>query len=166
MARDLTDLSQLESGAFQMKKDRIGLKPWLEDIASRFKRITSEHEVVFEYWIEEDTLEIWADRQRLSQAVFNLLTNAHRHTPEKGKIRLEIGSEKDQVLIRVWNQGSRIAIEELNEVWKGFYRGKKEEERGMGLGLAIVDQIVKAHHGNRSVENRENGVLFTLKFPK
>jgi signal transduction histidine kinase len=54
----------------------------------------------------------------------------------------------------------------LDYLWQGFYRGKREESRGMGLGLAIVDQIVKAHGGERLVENHENGVLFTLRFPR
>lgn len=166
MARDLTDLSQLESGAFQMKKERIGLKAWMEGIADRFQRMSGSRDFEFQYGIEDEELEIWADRQRLSQAVFNLLTNAARHTREKGRIRLKIGSASEQVFIQVWNQGPGISADELGELWKGFYRGKKEETRGMGLGLAIVDQIVKAHHGERSVENREGGVLFTLKFPK
>jgi len=166
MARDLTDLSQLESGAFQMKKEKIVLQSWLEGVAGRFQRMTSMRGLLFEYVMADADLEIWADRQRLSQAVFNLLTNAARHTPDKGRVRLELGTANEQVLIRVWNQGPGIPVDELSEVWKGFYRGKNEEKRGMGLGLAIVDQIVKAHHGERSVENREDGVLFTLKFPK
>lgn len=144
MARDLTDLSQLESGAFQMKKEKIQLGSWMEGIADRFQHLAVSDGIVFEHAIQEPTLEIWADRQRLSQAVFNLLNNAKSHTVERGMIRFAIDSTADEVLISVWNQGPEIAPDEMDQVWNGFYRGKKEVSRGMGLGLAIVGQIVKA----------------------
>ncbi len=166
MARDLTDLSQLESGAFQMKKEKIEVRTWMEGVVERFRRMADTEQIEFQYEIEDSELNLWADRQRLSQAVFNLLNNARGHTGEKGLIRFTISSDLFHVWIRVWNRGERIDSEEIAELWKGFYRGRKEESRGMGLGLAIVDQIVKAHHGERGVENQENGVLFTLKFPR
>jgi signal transduction histidine kinase len=166
MARDLTDLSQLESGAFQMKKEKIDVRTWMEGIAERFRRMSGSDQIDFLEKIDEDDLILWADRQRLSQAVFNLLNNARRHTGINGVIRFTIDSDPSHIWIRIWNQGHPIDSKEIEELWKGFYRGKKEESRGMGLGLAIVDQIVKAHHGERAVENREKGVLFTLKFPR
>lgn len=166
MARDLTDLSQLESGAFQMKKEKIEVKPWMDGITDRFRRMAGSEEIEIHSEMEDATLILWADRQRLSQAVFNLLNNAKRHTGENGLIRFAISSDPSHLTIQVWNRGEAIDPEEIAELWKGFYRGRKEESRGMGLGLAIVDQIVKAHHGEREVENREAGVLFTLKFPR
>ena len=166
MARDLTDLSQLESGAFQMKKEKIDLRSWMEGIVERFRHMPGFDQIQFVEKIEEGDLILWADRQRLSQAVLNLLNNARRHTGANGMIHFTIGSDSSQIWIRVWNLGHTIDSNEIEELWKGFYRGQKEESRGMGLGLAIVDQIVKAHHGEREVENKENGVLFTLKFPR
>lgn len=166
MTRDLTDLSQLESGVFQMKKEKIEVRTWMEGVVERFRKMADSEQIEFQHEIEDSELNLRADRQRLSQAVFNLLNNARGHTGENGVIRFTIGSDPSHVWIRVWNRGEKIDSEEIDELWKGFYRGRKEESRGMGLGLAIVDQIVKAHHGERRVENRENGVLFTLKFPR
>lgn len=165
MARDLTDLSQLESGAFQMKRDVIRVEDWMAGITERFQRMAGTDRIAFAWSLAEPDLELRADRQRLSQAVFNLLNNARRHTGPGGAIRFDIIDLGSMVRMTVWNQGDPVAQEELDQVWQGFFRGSREASRGMGLGLAIVDQIVKAHHGERAVENRDGGVLFTLDFP-
>jgi signal transduction histidine kinase len=165
MARDLTDLSQLESGAFRMKKEDISLDEWMGGIAERFLRLVGD-ERVFVTVNECKGLALRADRQRLTQAVFNLLNNARRHAGPEGRIRFGVKASGQMVEIAVWNQGDPVDPGDLDYLWQGFYRGKREESRGMGLGLAIVDQIVKAHGGERLVENHENGVLFTLRFPR
>ena len=107
------------------------------------------------------------DAVRVRQCVMNLLTNADRHTPANGTIRMRTGSDDGVVTIEVHNTGGDLTPEELDRVFDRFYRADPARQRttgGTGLGLAIVKHLVEAQRG-RVWARRDNGLVFGFSLP-
>jgi PAS domain S-box-containing protein len=109
------------------------------------------------------------DGERIAQAVSNLIGNALKYSPENEPITVEVRGEADTVVLSVHNRGEPIAAELLPNLFTPLHRGKDTEKgvRSIGLGLYIVDQIVKSHGGAVQVTSkREEGTCFTLRLPR
>ena len=113
---------------------------------------------------------LWADEQRLSQVLGNLLENALRHTPSGGSVEVNCVRDGDRLRIAVADTGEGIAAEHVNRVFERFYRADSARDRehgGAGLGLAIAKALVEAHAGAISVASAGpgGGATFTLAMP-
>ena len=113
---------------------------------------------------------LWADEQRMSQVLGNLLENALRHTPPGGSVDLRCRREGDHVKIAVTDTGEGIAAQHLTRVFERFYRADTARDRehgGAGLGLAIAKALVEAHRGSISVASAGpgTGTTFTIDLP-
>ncbi len=115
--------------------------------------------------------QILLNRARMEQVLGNLLSNALRHTPPKGKVELAVGRRDDarSVLIEVSDTGEGIPEESLPFVFDRFYRADRSRSRergGTGLGLAITRELVEAHGGSIEVSNRQGGgTVFSIELP-
>ncbi|MEX7472677.1 sensor histidine kinase [Mycobacterium adipatum] len=113
---------------------------------------------------------LWADEQRLSQVLGNLLQNALRHTPSGGSVEVSCIRDGDRLRITVADTGEGIAPEHLTRVFERFYRADSARDRehgGAGLGLAIAKALVEAHSGTISVASSGPGAgaTFTIDLP-
>ncbi len=112
----------------------------------------------------------WADEQRLSQVLGNLLENALRHTPSGGSVEVSCVRDGDRLQIAVADTGEGIAPEHLTRVFERFYRADAARDRehgGAGLGLAIAKALVEAHGGSIYVASAGlgAGATFTVDLP-
>jgi signal transduction histidine kinase len=152
-----------------MRRDRIDLARLTREAVRRFqplaqdKAITLTAEMDDELWIE-------GDADRLMQVLVNLLDNALRHTPERGAVtcravRLADAPGWAEVTIR--DTGPGISPEDLPRVFDRFYQAEKARRRGgAGLGLAIVQEIVRAHGGQAGVDSPAGqGAIFWVRLP-
>ena len=106
------------------------------------------------------------DRDALTRAVHNLVTNAIRHGRVGGWVGVRSFAENGHVVIRVDDDGPGITPEDLPHLFEPFYRGRNAQVKGSGLGLAIVDRVARAHGGSVAAANRrEGGASFTLRLP-
>jgi two-component system sensor histidine kinase BaeS len=109
------------------------------------------------------------DRKRLEQVVVNLLTNALRYTDAGGRVSLSVGRVGDDAVLEVADSGVGIPPEDLPQVFTRFWRGEKSRSRatgGAGIGLSIVQELVRAHGGQVSVESTvEQGSVFRVVMP-
>lgn len=108
------------------------------------------------------------DRLMLRRAIGNLLSNAVRHTPEKGRITLRIADDPANVVLSVENSGPSIAPEHLPRLFDRFYRVDPSRQRfgeGAGLGLAITRSIARAHGGEVAVRSANGLTTFELRLP-
>ncbi len=108
------------------------------------------------------------DRQRLNQAIANLLDNALAYTPKGGAITLALEVQSEHVRILVRDTGPGLSAADLTKIWSRFTRGSAATANtpGMGLGLSLVHAIAHAHNGQSGCENRpEGGAEFWIKLP-
>jgi len=113
--------------------------------------------------------EIRGDHDRLEQVVINILSNAHKYTPENGKITVYVGVMFSEVYMKVVDTGIGIPNDEIPHIFERFYRVDKARSRemgGTGLGLSIVKEIVEAHGGTITINSQlGKGTEVTVNLP-
>ena len=112
---------------------------------------------------------VWADKQLLQMALFQLLDNAAKYSRPGSSIVVDVQEEPAEMFISVRNEGSFIPAEERDKVFQRFYRSPGSEHRaaGTGIGLSVVRRITEAHQGRTWVtSDPENGTTFVLTLPR
>ena len=113
--------------------------------------------------------QVWADEERVLQVLANLLTNALRHTPQGGEVRLRAFRQGEAVAFQVADTGPGIPEEHLPHIFERFYRvdkARSRKEGGSGVGLTVAKGLVEAMGGRIFVESRVGeGTTFTFTLP-
>lgn len=147
LVNELLDISRLQSGTAEVLKQTFNLTKTIREIISGFGRL-NEHEgynIVFE--ASEDVY-INADESRISQVIYNLITNAINYTVQDRRIVVRQKVSGDKVRIEVSDNGEGIEKEDLPYIWDRYYRVDKKHRRaivGTGLGLSIVKTVLESH---------------------
>ena len=118
------------------------------------------------HFLLEGTATLSCDKTWMSEAVTNLLKNACEHTAPTGEIRVRITETPQEVRCVISDNGGGVAEEELPMIFERFYQAKGRKSQGVGIGLNIVKEIIRRHHGHISAVNIPGGLEFTLYFPK
>jgi signal transduction histidine kinase len=107
------------------------------------------------------------DPGRIRQVFANLVDNAIKYTPDRGRVRIEAFRDGDRVGVAFSDTGIGIGNDEIDQIWDRLYRGKRvRHHAGLGLGLSLVKAIVHAHGGSVKVESEEGkGSVFTVFLP-
>jgi two-component system sensor histidine kinase BaeS len=149
MLDGIDDLTQAQASSLNLARQEIELTTFLGNIVERYRAAAGEKGVTLEVVTGGDVT-AWADPDRLSQVVINLLQNAIRAVPYGGSVRLEGGSARSGTFIEVRDTGHGIPGEERPHIFERFYSGPGG---GLGLGLAIVKELVEAHGGKIEVHS-------------
>jgi signal transduction histidine kinase len=168
MVDDLFDLSRIESGTLSLSPDRIEVSDLVSDTIASMDPVARARGV----WLTgaaDGPLPVYADPRELSRVLSNLLTNAIRHTPEGGRVRVAATAEADAVLITVADGCGGIPEADLARVfdlaWRATAARTPDADGGAGLGLTIVRGIVEAHSGQVRVVNAGEGCSFEVRLP-
>ena len=166
--QDLENLAKVESDNLKLDKTQINLNELSEKAVGNFAAEIDKKKLnVSIYGESSDT---YADQNRVSQVIINLVSNAVKYTPEHGIIKIFISEDKQFVRLSVSDNGIGIPEDELPYVFERFYRADKSRNRmtgGSGIGLAIVKSIVTAHGGMVEADSHLNeGSRFVVKLPK
>ena len=112
---------------------------------------------------------VYADRMKIGQVVYNLVDNAIKFSPEHGKITATVTNKNDKVFVSIKDEGPGIEKEKQNKVWDRFYKAdssRGKDKQGTGLGLAITREIIKAHGENIDLISTEGaGSEFIFSLP-
>jgi two-component system sensor histidine kinase BaeS len=158
----IEDLSQAEASSLSLKKERMKLEPFLQNIVDRFGNLFAEKRVGLELECDGG-LTANADPDRLSQILINLLSNALKATESGGKVRLKGYRNPAGVSIEVADNGCGIRQEDLPFIFERFY---KATGGGIGIGLAIARELAQAHGGKIEVKSEYGkGSVFTVSIP-
>jgi len=164
----LLDVSRLESGHFEIQKQRLSLEDMIHDAAHELYPLINEKGIVLSENIPATLPEVEADRERLRQAMTNLLSNAIKFSPDGSDIIVKAEDKGNELLVQVTDHGIGIPREALLHLFERFYRVKTPAGvGGAGLGLYITRQIVEAHGGRIWVESElDKGSTFFFTVPK
>ncbi|WP_235062566.1 sensor histidine kinase [Thermoanaerobacterium aotearoense] len=168
LINDIELLNKIEIDNLKINKARFNLSELIKILLINYESIFVNKNQHLEKNIEDDIF-VNADKDRLSEVLINLLTNANKYTGEGGNIKVRLYSEGQYAVITVSDNGIGISKEDLPFIYERFYRSEKSRSRdygGSGLGLSIAKAIIKAHNGTINVESILNeGTKFTVKLP-
>lgn len=164
LAEDLLLLTQLEAGGGHLSPTDLDAAELLADVAEAGRMLDGRRRVEADVRAE---LPVRVDRDRLTQALLNLVDNAIGHTPPDGQVRLVGRREDRDIVLEVHNQGAPIPAEHLPRLFDRFYRVDRSREPGRhaGLGLAIVKAIVQASGGTVGAWSDAAGTRFVIRLP-
>jgi len=162
---DLLDVSRLEAGRLELKRQEIDLAAIATDAVARLQLNAEEHRLKVSF--PDGFPKITADPGRIEQVVINLVENAIKYaTP--GLVLISGENAGDDIVVRVADEGEGIDPDHLPNIFLKFYRrGSGERRTGTGLGLYICRGIVQAHGGELTVERSDPaGTVFAFRLPK
>lgn len=170
LVNDLQELSQLESGAFQLEFTSISPSIIMETIQRNFSHQFEEKNLQLEMEIEPQLPKILIDKDRIIQVLTNLVGNALQYTLSGGRVLIKVHREKSNLLFTVSDTGIGISAEQLPNIFNRFYRTDKSRTRasgGSGIGLTIAKALVIAHQGRIWAESdgEGKGSIFTFLIP-
>ncbi len=167
MLNTLMDISEAETGTMQLHLERVNLPEILTSVIELYRYVAEEKQIEVQAAYPPE-LSLTGDRERLQQALANLLDNAIKYTPIGGRVVIEALENPEQVVIRANDSGPGIPPAEIPKIWDRLYRGdQSRSQRGLGLGLSLVKAIITAHHGQVEVTSRpDTGSVFTVCLPK
>ena len=150
---DISDLSAIESGQFELHLERLRLRRVVSEIVALAKSQRAAADISFSITIPESII-VEADRTRLEQILYNMIDNAVKFNRPGGSVTISAEDKDGSVAISIEDTGAGIAALDLPRIFERLYRGDKSRSRkteGAGLGLAIVKHLVHAHGGELTV---------------
>lgn len=170
LVNELLDISRIESGKITMKLEPQDLKDILEAVADLLSVQLKTKDIKLDVKITKETAKVNADRNQIERVFINLIGNAVKFTPAKGKISVTSHPSDDFLQIDVSDTGIGIPEDALTSVFDEFYRVDNpinQEVKGTGLGLSLIKHIVEAHKGKIWVKSKlGQGSTFSFTLPK
>jgi len=167
LVSDLLDISKIESGKMQLKKETVNVNKIIEENLTGFDKVMKDKKHVFQRELSKDIPDINADIDKITQVFINLLNNAVKYTQEGGTIRVKTVSLQREIMVEVSDTGEGIAPENIDKIFDKFTRVTAEKKEGTGLGLPIAKDIVSLHNGRMWVKSElKKGTQFYFTLPK
>ena len=165
---ELLDISRIESGELPLHKGDFSLLKLVTETIEDIKAADQSHQINFELSDAKD-IEVFADKDRVTQVLNNLLTNAIKYSPNAKEVNVKLYVDGKCAVVSVEDFGIGMDELELNKIFERFYRVSGEDEvtfPGFGIGLYIVKDIVERHEGKIWVESeKQKGSKFYFALP-
>lgn len=170
LIEDLLDISRMVSGKLRLRVEVIELAPVAQEALAVITAMANAKNIHLESSIDPAAGNVSADADRMQQVLWNLLGNAVKFTPPHGRISINLRRDVQHVSIRIEDSGEGIAPEFLPHVFERFRQadaGPTRRHGGLGLGLAITQQLVELHGGSIDVQSAglQKGAIFTVRIP-
>lgn len=153
LVSDLLDISKLQSGAMPIEKKVFSLTNCTSDILSRFANLSQQQGYSLNFEAEGEAF-VFADRARIEQVLYNLISNAVNYSGDRKEIVVRESLTQAFVRVEIIDSGNGIEPEKLQHIWDRYYRADKNHQRavvGTGLGLSIVKEILDLHDARYGV---------------
>lgn len=164
----LLHLNRLENGTTEIKRELVNLSSVVNGLSTTHEALIESSGIMFFANVDPNVMVV-GDQDLISQAVANLLSNAVRYTPENGMVNIDLTRENGYARISVTDTGVGISEEDMKKVFSRFWRAdvaRQNVDGGLGIGLALVKEVVDQHFGDVSVASRlGEGSTFTMRIP-
>lgn len=166
MVEELLDFSRMQGGGFSLIKQKTDILAELEESLLMFDQRAHREGVEIVYDPVDFIAPVMGDKNRLKQVFVNILDNALKYTENGDKINIRIYESEKDVVIKIADTGEGISKEDLTQVKTKFYKGTGAR-RGSGIGLAVVDEIIRRHNGTFDIDSvKGEGTTVTICIPK
>jgi two-component system, sensor histidine kinase and response regulator len=168
MIDDVLDFQKLHSGRMKFHMQENSIAVTVDDAFNTMRPHAATSGVHLGVDLEHNLPVAVYDNDRMAQVLINLISNAIKFTPERGRVLVSAHRQQEHMILKVSDTGYGIPKEDLSKVFDQFYRVHRpgKEIKGTGLGLAIVNKIVTAHGGRIEVESElGRGTTFTVFLP-
>lgn len=170
LVNDLIDAAKISSGGIEVHREPHELGQLIESGIETWQLMATAHGVQLACRLAPEVHVLDVDPERLMQVLNNLLENAFSNTPSGGRVELHVETTSDGVAIEVEDTGSGLSAEDLQHIFTPFWRARstKQSHRGLGLGLAIAENLVKGHQGTLSArsDGPGKGCTFRIHLPR
>ncbi len=170
LVSDLLDLSRLQMGKLSINRQPLSLSTIIHDAIETVKKEAADRRISLEVELQHEIMVVEGDPIRLGQIAWNLLNNAVKFTPPEGKVRIALSAEGEEANLVIEDTGQGISAEFLPHVFEMFRQADASSARrqgGMGIGLALVRQLVALHGGGVKAESegKGKGARFIVRLP-
>ncbi|NER18687.1 ATP-binding protein [Spongiivirga citrea] len=155
LVNQILDISKIESGNMGLSISQVKPIEVINSIVHDFKAAAYHKQIDFDLDINNKNVTGWTDVDALQKIVTNLLSNALKFTPENGKIKVRADAKNSKLYFEIKNSGDGLTSEEKANIFKRFYQSQ-HAKGGTGIGLALVNELVKLHGGTIEVDTVEN----------
>lgn len=165
LVEDLLDFSRMQQGNMSLRLEKIDVLAELDETIFSFKERSKRDGIELTYSVPETPAPMMADPNRITQVFVNILDNAFKYSKQGGIVNVEAVVDDGTLTIIVTDTGCGISEEDLPNVKKKFYKANIQV-RGSGIGLAVVDEIIKLHNGTIDIASKVNvGTTVTITLP-
>ena len=169
LVNQILDFRKIQNGKMRLHVSLIDFNELVVSFQKEFRVLSEENEVSFTFQLPDAAIMIWADKEKLSIVIRNIISNAFKFTPSGGSIHVVAGLAEDgeHCFLRVEDNGIGIPQNKLTEVFERFSQGENAKNsyyQGTGIGLALSKEIVNLHHGVIRAESPEGkGTVFIVE---
>lgn len=164
------DLDQIEDGRLTLEPEPLDIRELITEVVGVMQINADSREMSLNTNLPDEPLILWADHDKLFRVFYNLVGNAIKYTPRRGRVAIAAKRDGDQIVLQVTDNGRGMTEEQLSQLFHIYYRtedAKKSKTQGTGLGLYIVKMLVEAHGGQIGVVSQpDHGSTFTVTLPQ
>jgi signal transduction histidine kinase len=170
LINQLLDLAKIESGKLELNIEEFELQDLFDEVSAIIAALAKKKSIIISYEVAPDLGLLNADRLKIKQILFNLVSNAIKFTSEKGTVSIMAEKIRDNtMLLKVSDNGSGMSPDDMKKIFRPFEQlGNMEDSgyKGTGLGLSIVQDLVSLHKGKVWVESEPGkGSVFLVELP-
>jgi len=169
LINDILDIEKIESGNMEYNFEAIDVVPLVENVVQENNAYADRYHVDFVVNKRVSSATIFADKNRLAQVVWNLLSNASKFSESHHKVEITIAQDDDRIRVSVRNTGTPIPEKDRERIFEKFTQADSTDARnyaGTGLGLSISKAIIESHHGRIDFVSTADGITeFYFELP-
>lgn len=167
LVNQLLDFRKTESGNMKLAVAEENLVLFVHEVVLSFGPMAEQLGICLSFDSPLQALPVWFDRDQFEKILFNLLSNAFKHTPEGGYITVSLREDAGQAILSVEDNGKGIRKEHLPQIFQSFFSYDSDKHQmGTGIGLALAKSLVDMHHGTIDVESEEGvSTRFVVRVP-
>ena len=166
LVEDLSDTARVTASAIQLRRSNVDLLQQLRDLSTVWQSVAEDQRKSFVSSVPHGSMMLWADADRLQQVLSNVVGNAFKYTPPGGRVSVTVQREHDFATVIVQDEGEGIPAERLPHIFELFQRATSSAS-GLGVGLAVVNALVRAHGGTVAAasDGLGRGTTITVRLP-
>ena len=170
LTQDLLTLNEFDTKNLLLNKEHFDIHEMIKQVAASFEGTCKQKNILIELVFATKHVEVYADKRKIQQVLYNLLDNAIKFSDDGSSITIETTERGEKVNVSVKDYGMGIPRKEMNKIWERFYKSdlsRGKDKKGTGLGLAIVKEAITAHGENINVISTEGvGTEFVFTLSK